>query len=110
MAANRVLDLNVPPTAIHCMNEYIAYGANISINERGLRIPEDISLSGHDGLEITKVMTPKLTTIKAPIFSMGEAAAELMLQRIHFGKKKDKQLILFDSTVSIGDSTAGIKE
>lgn len=94
------------PTAVHCMNEYIALGAYASICDAKLQIPRDISLSAHDGLEISRAIQPSLTTVKTPITAMGEAAVELILQRIKSTEKKEKQLVLFDSQVYFGQSTS----
>ncbi len=104
--AMQILKMKDRPTAIHCMNEYLAMGAYVAIGEAGLAIPNDISFTAYDGLEITKLIRPRLTTIKIPVAAMGEAAAELILQRILFGKKKERQLLLFDSKIIIGASTA----
>lgn len=93
------------PTAVHCMNEYIALGAYSRIKERGLSIPEDISFSAQDGLHISHIMYPKLTTVMTPISAMAEAAVELVLQRIKFGKKEETQTILFNHRFVIGEST-----
>ena len=104
--AKILLEMKNKPTAIHCMNEYLAMGAYMTICDEGLRIPEDISLTAHDGLKISKLIRPKLTTVKIPVSAMGEAAAEFMLHRITYGKKEERQLLLFDSKVIFGDSTA----
>ncbi len=101
-----LLRLRNKPTAVHCMNEYIAFGAYVKIRELGLRIPEDISFSAQDGLHMSRVIYPKLTTVVTPIAAMAEAAAELVLQRINFGKKEEPQTILFNNRFVIGESTA----
>lgn len=104
----RLLDLPERPTAVHCMNEYIAFGAYVQIKNRGLRIPEDISFSSQDGLHISRIIYPKLTTIVTPINAMAEAAAELVLQRIRFGKKDESQVVLLNNRFVEGDSTRAI--
>lgn len=104
----QLLALDEPPTAVHCMNEYIAFGAYIKMKEAGLRIPEDISLSAQDGLKISRLIYPKLTTIASPIDAMAKAASELVLQRMKFGKSSEPQTILFNTRFEAGKTTAKI--
>lgn len=106
----QLLELEEPPTAVHCMNEYLAFGAYIKIREAGLRIPDDISFSAQDGLQVSRLIYPKLTTIRSPINSMAEAAAELVLQRMKFGPKKENQTILFNTHFVPGKTTAEHRE
>ena len=80
--AKHILDLPEPPTAIHCMNEYIAEGVYLAVRERGMRIPEDISISSFDGLSISRIMYPRLTTAAMPIRQMGELAMEILFKNI----------------------------
>lgn len=104
----RLLKLKTPPTAVHCMNEYIALGAYIKIQEAGLRIPDDISLSAQDGLQSSRAIYPKLTTVVSPIAEMAKAAAELVLQRMKFGKASESQTILFNTRFVSGKTTRRI--
>ncbi|MBQ4629072.1 MAG: LacI family DNA-binding transcriptional regulator, partial [Clostridia bacterium] len=78
-------------TAIHCMYDELAMGAYMAICDEGLKVPDDISLSGFDGLRLSKLIRPALTTVRVPIKEMGESAAELILQRLQYGQKEEKQ-------------------
>jgi DNA-binding LacI/PurR family transcriptional regulator len=57
--------------------------------DRGLRIPEDISLMGFDNIEFSSVMYPPLTTIHQPKYQMGHAAVEILLR---LARDKQKQM------------------
>lgn len=69
-------------TAIVCSNDQMAVGAYQAIYEAGLKIPEDISVVGFDGLEIGKYLAPALTTIHQPVYEIGFEAAKCTLDAI----------------------------
>ncbi len=104
----KLFDLKEPPTAIHCMNEYVVMGVYSTLTQQGYSIPEDISLSAQDGLHITSVVYPHLTTIVTPIDSMAKAAANLLMDRITNGREEDNQTILLNNKLKIGKSTGRI--
>jgi LacI family transcriptional regulator len=74
-----LMDLPDPPTAIFLANDMMAVGAYDALKERGLRIPEDVSVVGYDDREIAQFMRPPLTTVVLPHFEMGIQAAELLI-------------------------------
>lgn len=78
-----LLNMEDRPTAIHCANEQIALDAYMAIREKGLKIPEDISLTGFDNLPISRLMLPQLTTVSQPIRKMGASAIELLVNLIN---------------------------
>lgn len=75
-----LLDLPEPPDGIFCANDLIALGCYDALKERGLRIPDDISVVGFDDREVAQFMRPPLTTFQLPQFEMGRLAADVMLQ------------------------------
>jgi len=81
----QVLDDGVPCTAVFAMADVIAIGAIRAIRERGLRIPEDISVIGYDGLEIGDYLQPRLTTVAQPTEAMAGTSANLLLEQIENG-------------------------
>ena len=78
----RLLDLPVPPEVILCPDDYASIGAFNAIRERGLRIPEDISIAGYDGIAIARHVSPALTTIAQDTSAMGKAAAVELIEQI----------------------------
>jgi LacI family transcriptional regulator len=74
-----LIDLPEPPTAIFLSNDMMAVGAYDALKERGLGIPEDVSVVGYDDREIAQFMRPPLTTVVLPHFEMGIQAAELLI-------------------------------
>ncbi len=70
------------PTALICGNDVLALGAIVECRERGLQIPEDISVVGFDNLELSRHTNPPLTTVDVPTEQMGDTAAAYLLDRL----------------------------
>ena len=91
------------PTAVIASDDYSAIGVIDAICEEGLSVPEDISVVGFDGIEITQRTSLKLTTIRQDTKAIGEEAAKNLLAQISGEKDIDKtrklppQLILGES-------------
>jgi len=96
------------PTAIVCSNDLLAIGVLQTLKDNGIKIPDDMSIIGADNIELTRIVTPKLTTIKLERYKMGRAAMELMLKRIK-NKKTSRQIREFKTKLTIRDSTAEAK-
>ena len=77
-AAERLLALPEPPTAIFAFNDNIAIGAIQAARARGLRVPEDVSIVGFDDVEGATIVTPALTTVRQPLAEMGRTAVSLL--------------------------------
>ena len=87
------------PTAVICGNDVLAVGALARAKERGLRVPEDVSITGFDDIDIASYVEPPLTTVHVPHRRMGTAAAELLLELIS-GR---------DANIRIGIETATVE-
>lgn len=85
------------PTAIFCESDEMAFGAMQAITRHGLRVPEDISIVGFDGHEMSDFAG--LTTIEQPVTLMGEMAAFSILERMNNPKADLRHLILPTSLV-----------
>lgn len=79
-AAARLLDQG--PTAIFAANDRMALGALAAAADRGLRLPQDLSLVGFDDIEMARFARPALTTVSLPLHAMGETAARLLLDQL----------------------------
>ena len=67
-------------SAVMCVNDMLALGALLAMQERGTRVPEDIALVGYDDADFSRALNPSLTTVRQPSFDMGVAAARLLLR------------------------------
>lgn len=70
------------PTAVICGNDVLAIGAIAECNARGIAIPQQISITGFDDMEIASLMTPGLTTMHFPTTELGTYAAHHLLSRL----------------------------
>ena len=66
-------------TAVVCPNDELALGAVRAVHEAGLSVPEDVSVTGFDGILLADVVTPTLTTLRQDFTAAGRAAVELLL-------------------------------
>lgn len=66
------------PTAVFTASDTMAVGAMRAIEEKGLQIPEDISVVGFDDIELCNYTTPALTTVHAPAYDMGQHGANFL--------------------------------
>ena len=76
------LAMAAPPTAILCFTDPMAMRALAAANERGIRVPNELSIAGHDGILTSGMTVPALTTARQPIPEMGRLAVECLLARI----------------------------
>jgi LacI family transcriptional regulator len=70
------------PTALFVCNDISASSVYIAIKQLGLRIPEDVSIGGYEGVYLGSIMDPDLTTIATPIVEMGTKACQLLIDKI----------------------------
>ena len=82
-AAQQILSASSIPTAIVAGNDQMAFGAIRAIQDKGLRVPEDIAVVGYDDDEFAKVSNPTITTVRLPLFEMGQVAATNLLKQLN---------------------------
>ncbi|BAM04062.1 LacI family DNA-binding transcriptional regulator [Phycisphaera mikurensis] len=86
-AAAALLDRHPDLTALFCGNDKMALGAVRELTDRGLRVPEDVSVIGFDDLPYARFMNPALSTVHLPFYEVGDLACERLVERIR-GRKK----------------------
>lgn len=106
-AMSKLLELPDRPTAVFCCNDDMALGAVKAVTERGLSVPEDISVAGFDDHLFSAFMSPALTTVRRPIEELSRAGAEKLLNFIET-KHSEKSLVLFHTELVIRDSVKSI--
>jgi LacI family transcriptional regulator len=83
-AARELLERSGPaPTALIAFNDLMAIGAMAEARGRGMRVPEDISITGFDDVPIARDVTPALTTVRVPAAEMGALALRMALEPRH---------------------------
>jgi DNA-binding LacI/PurR family transcriptional regulator len=93
-ATRELLDLPEPPTALFLANAYLALGSLKVIQERRLRIPDEIAVVAFDEMEWTSLVKPGLTVVAQPIYELGKVAADLLFERIENNSLPPRERIL----------------
>ncbi|MGW3951670.1 LacI family DNA-binding transcriptional regulator [Streptomyces sp. NPDC004752] len=70
------------PKALLFANDQMAVGALHTLERRGVRVPEDIAVTGFDGIALSRLVRPALTTVRQPMRQLGEEAVELLVRRL----------------------------
>lgn len=81
-ATRELLELSTPPTCILYPDDFAAFGGINAIREMGLRIPEDVSVVGYDGIPSAGQLQPQLTTIKQDAEQVGRVAGRKLISLI----------------------------
>jgi len=82
--AARQLLARVPrPTAIFAANDCMAVGALSALREMGLRVPEDVAVTGFDDIASSSYLTPQLTTVRVEAWRLGQRAVQMLLAAMH---------------------------
>jgi LacI family transcriptional regulator len=108
-----LLRLPSPPTAIFAGSDQQAFGVYEAARQRGLRIPEDLSVVGLDDLPVARWVSPPLTTVRQPLTEMGRAAAQMLGQLIEGTALRSvrvelsTELIVRESTAAPAHADAG---
>jgi LacI family transcriptional regulator len=106
VAADYLLDLPEPPTAIFAFNDNIAIGAIQAARARGLRVPEDLSIVGFDDVEHATIVTPALTTVRQPLAEMGRTAVSLLMRLLLERQRVEALHVELATRLVVRDSTA----
>ncbi len=102
-----ILRQGPPPTAIFAANDITAVGALHALEDRGLRVPEDVSLVGYDNTTIAALRHIDLTTIDQPKTEMAEHAVRLLVERLDGGRTTTEHIVV-DPTLVIRGSTGPV--
>jgi DNA-binding LacI/PurR family transcriptional regulator len=104
--ALRIPGLAQPPTGVVALNDLMALGLMAGLREVGLRVPQDISVVGMDGLFLAALSNPMLTTVQLPVRDMATAMVERAMKS-DLGPDEDEREMVFAATRLIeGESVA----
>ncbi|MCU1677309.1 MAG: LacI family transcriptional regulator [Frankiales bacterium] len=81
-AGGELLDTTGRTTAIVCFNDKVAVGVLHAAAQRGIRVPEDLSVVGFDDIDVSRATTPQLTTVRQPLQEMGRMAVMSLMRLI----------------------------
>ncbi len=81
----QLLDRPQPPTAVMAGNDLLAAGMLREAARRGLRIPDDLAVTGYDDFAFAELLQPPLTTVRVPGYELGRRAAEALVTQVEKG-------------------------
>lgn len=108
LITNELLDMPEPPTCIIYPDDFAALGGINAIRERNLRIPEDISVAGYDGIPLMKHLDPRLTTLQQDTEQIGFAAARELISLIERPRSTIIKQVTIPGHLVEGQSVASI--
>jgi DNA-binding LacI/PurR family transcriptional regulator len=100
-----LLDSGLAFTAVFAANDLTAIGALQTLRDRGIAVPEDVSLIGFDGMQLSELVSPRLTTIAHSLSDIGQQTISLLEDRIASPDAPARQVLL-PSRLLVRESTA----
>ena len=95
-AARDLLDQGRQFTALFTASDVMAVGAIRALHEKGLRVPEDVSVMGFDGLEVGSYLVPRLSSVVQPAQSMARRSVEILISQIEEGCNAVHEMVSFE--------------
>lgn len=102
-AVRRLMGLREPPTCIFMPDDYSAIGGMNALRSLGLRIPDDISVVGYDGIDLSQIISPRLTTYRQDADAMGSMAAQALVEQIE-NPQTFKKVLMADGELIEGET------
>jgi DNA-binding LacI/PurR family transcriptional regulator len=109
MVTKQLLAVRPRFTALFAFNDISALGAIRAIREAGLRVPEDVSVVGFDDIPSAAYMNPGLTTVRQPLYEMGQRAAATLIARLEAPTKRMPRTISLEPSLIVRGTTAPVR-
>lgn len=100
----KLLALQEPPTCIVYPDDFSAFGGYNALQELGLRVPDDISIAGYDGIRIARHIEPTLTTLRQDTEELGRLVGEKLVSLIEYPKTTLVETLVVEGHVFEGNS------
>lgn len=98
-AAEELLKKNTEVDAIFAFSDTLAIGAMNFLLEKGYKVPADIAIASFSGTELATLVYPPLTSVEQPLIKMGEAAAQLALEKIANQESENRTIVLHSELI-----------
>jgi LacI family transcriptional regulator len=108
LAIRELLATGFEPTAIVCVNDFMAVGVLRELREHGLRIPQDVSVTGFDNIKLSEFSFPPLTTVHIPRQEIGHIAFECLVPDRNSPKIPGRDIVI-DPEFVVRESTGPAK-
>ena len=103
-AARRLLGMAERPTAVFAANDSMAIGLLSALADSGVRVPQDIAVTGFDDIPVSRFLRPPLTTVHVPIAEMGTRAVELLLHQVQEGAARKGRREVMEARLVVRES------
>lgn len=101
---NELLDSDNHPTSVFVTNYEMTLGAVMAINERNIKVPDELSFIGFDNLQMARIVKPALSIVVQPMEQIGETAANVLLKRLKGDMGNFPSMIRLKTELVIKDS------
>ena len=109
-AARMLLSLEERPTAVFCVSDILALSVISVAQEKGLSVPEDLTVTGFDDVDYTTMVHPYLTTVAQPCYEMGRSSVSMVLDILQDPENADRGRRYLSHALVCRESAAGPKE
>jgi len=103
-AGEAILRMRPRPTAVFSANDAMAVGVLSALQEAGLRVPDDIAVTGFDDIPVARFLTPTLTTVSLAIADLGDLAVQRLLQAMARGEDRERRHETLPTTLVVRGS------
>lgn len=103
LTAKKLIESGEEFTALFAVSDALAIGALRAFYEAGIRVPEDKSLAGYDGIDMANYVVPSITTMRQPVEEMAKETTKLLFDII--AGKKEHQHITYEAELMVKEST-----
>lgn len=103
-ATRNLLASGVQPTALICVNDIMAAGALRELRERGIRVPQDMSVTGFDNVKLSEFCYPALTTVHIPRDRIGRIVCSCLIPDSTTAERSEQEIVI-DPEFVLRDST-----
>lgn len=109
-AMMRLLSKEISFTAVYAANDEMALGVYKACREKNLRIPQDIAIVGVDNNRISKYLTPTLSSVNQPIYTMGALLVEKFIDQMKQNEFQGNRVFKLDSELIIRESSDYVRK
>jgi LacI family transcriptional regulator len=106
-ACRRLLDRENRPTAVFAANDAMAVGLLAALQERGVRVPQDLAVAGFDDIPIARFASPPLSTVRVPIAELGARATRRLLHALGKPGRHKRRHETLPTTLVLRNSCGG---
>jgi DNA-binding LacI/PurR family transcriptional regulator len=108
-AVQQLLASGLKPTAVLCVNDFMAIGVLRELRDAGFRVPEDVSVTGFDNIQLSEYLYPALTTVNLPRVRIAELIFQALNRRADHPHDAHRQIFIEPELV-VRESTAPVRQ